>query len=189
VTTLAKRLPWPSPRDRSQARWISVTWTVWVTLVVALAAYAHFHPQSHTVYDIYSAAARRWAAGEDVYVRTREYFRYSPLFAAALTPLAALPDAWGGVVWKLANCGLYAFGIGAWVRRLYPREFSPTQVAAVFLLALPMSLHSMYNSQANLMMVASIPFRIGFGSATAVCDATPGGRPSAICQLVHALVR
>ena len=156
MTTLANRLPSSTSCERSQARWVGLSWAVWVTLVVAMAAYAHARPQSHTVYDIYSAAARRWMAGEDVYVRTREYFRYSPLFAASLTPLAVLPDEWGGVVWKLANCGFLALGIGAWVRRLYPGEFSPTQVAAVFLLALPMSLHSMYNSQANLMMLASL---------------------------------
>jgi len=156
MATIVNQLPWQSPNERSRVHWGRTAWAVWVTLVVAMAIYAHIHPQWHTVYDIYSAASRRWMAGQDVYIRTREYYRYSPLFAAALTPLAVLPDEWGGVIWKFVNCGLYAWGIGAWVRRLYPGEFNPTQVAALFLLALPMSLHSMYNSQANLMMLASL---------------------------------
>ena len=82
----------PRPRFDAQ-RWTQLAWTVWLLIVLGLAVYAFLHPSSHTVYDIYSAASRRWLAGEDAYIRTREYYRYSPAFAIALSPLAVLPDA------------------------------------------------------------------------------------------------
>jgi hypothetical protein len=162
VKIAQKRLP-GSKLKESNFPWVWVAFAIWLTAVVALAVYAHCHPQSHTVYDIYSAASRRWLAGEEVYVPTREYYRYSPLFTVVLTPLAALPDEWGGVIWKLVNCGVFAVGLGAWVRRLHGGEFGRAQAAAIFLLVLPLSAHSMYNSQANLMMTGSL--LLGLASA------------------------
>ncbi|HEV3021842.1 MAG TPA: glycosyltransferase family 87 protein, partial [Pirellulales bacterium] len=164
MTSVTKPLPRSRP-GAPETLWTRIAGAVWLSSVVALAAYAHWHPQSHTVYDIYSAASRRWMAGEDVYVPTREYYRYSPLFTVAMTPLAALPDEWGGVIWKLVNCGVFALGVRAWLGRLHLHELSRAQSAAVFLLVLPMSAHSMYNSQANLMMMGSL--LLGLASA---CD-------------------
>lgn len=134
---------------------VRFTIALWLVVVGSLAAYAYVKPTTHTVYDIYATAARRWLAGDDIYVRTREYYRYSPLFAVALAPLTLLPDSASAVAWKLLNCGVFALGLGAWARRLIPEKLNRLEVASLFLLALPLSLHSMYNSQANLMMLGS----------------------------------
>lgn len=133
-----------------------LTCGLWILLVVGLAIFAFFRPYSHSVYDIYLGAARRWLTGDDIYLRTREYYRYSPLFAVLLTPLAVLPDGLSAALWKLLNCGIFAWGLTAWARRLGPTEWTTHQRAAVLLLALPLSMHSMYNSQANLMMLGSL---------------------------------
>jgi hypothetical protein len=135
--------------------WPLVARNTWLAVIVGLAIHAFCLPFSHSVYDVYRLAAQRWLSGDDMYVPAREHYRYSPLFAVSLTPLAVLPDGASAAAWKLLNCGVFAWGLYAWARRLCPR-LSSNQSAAVMLLALPMSLHSLYNSQANLMMLGSL---------------------------------
>jgi hypothetical protein len=128
----------------------------WAALAVGFAVLAFFNPYSHTVYPIYVPASRRWWLGEDIYVRLVDYYRYSPLFAILLTPLASLPDSWGGSIWKALNIGVYAVGLASACRHLLPVRLSRNQLAALWLLALPLSFHSMYNGQANLIMLGTV---------------------------------
>lgn len=136
--------------------WIRCSLAVWIGLVSGLAVYAFLKPDSHTVFDIYLGASRRWLAGQNIYERTREFYRYSPLFAVSLTPLAMLSDSAAAAIWKLVNCGVFALGAAAWARRLVPARLGRGETASLFMLALPLALHSMYNSQANLMMLGSV---------------------------------
>jgi hypothetical protein len=93
-----------------------------------------------------------------MYAPTFEYYRYSPLFAVVMTPLALLPDCWGVALWKVLNSLVYAAGLWIWVRRVLPVSLTRTQSAALFLLVIPLSLHSMYIGQANLVMLAALLF-------------------------------
>lgn len=140
-------------------RWPGWGWTaaaclVWGGLAAGFAVYAFFHPASHTVYNVYAPAARLWWAGQDIYVPTVEHYRYSPLFAVAITPFALLPDSWGGALWKALNCVGFAAALVFWARRVLPARLSPSEQAVLLLLALPLSLHSMYIGQANLTMLS-----------------------------------
>jgi hypothetical protein len=139
----------------TRGNWLTLARLAWVALAVAFAVLAFFHPYSHTVYPIYAPASRRWWLGEDIYARLTEYYRYSPLFAILLTPLASLPDCWGGSIWKALNIAVYAIGLASACRHLLPVRPSRNQLAALWLLALPLSLHSMYNGQANLIMLGT----------------------------------
>lgn len=136
--------------------WPVAARNTWLAVILGLSVHAFFLPYSHSVYDVYQLAARHWLSGEDMYVPAREHYRYSPLFAVSLTPLAVLPDGLGAAAWKLLNCGLFAWGVFVGSRRLCPNVLSANQAAVVPLLALPLALHSMYNSQANLMMLGSL---------------------------------
>jgi Glycosyltransferase family 87 len=140
-----------------QARWdcAALTVLVWSALVTGIAVHAFFYPATHTVYEIYAPAARSWWAGRDLYVCTSDYFRYSPLVAISFTPFAVLPDEFGGALWKVTNCVIFAAGLWAWVRLLLPRDLTSTEIAGLFLLVLPASLPSMYNGQANMMMLGA----------------------------------
>lgn len=151
MTSVTNRWQFARPID-----WPVAARNVWLCLIAGLAIHAFFLPFSHSVYDIYVGAARHWLAGEDMYVPQREYYRYSPLFAVALAPLAMLPDGLSAAAWKLINCGLFAWGIYSWCRRLAPRRLSANELAAALLLIIPIALHSLYNSQANLMMLGSL---------------------------------
>ena len=140
----------------AERHWVRAAVIVWLCLVSGLATYSYFKPNLHTVFDIYLGASRRWIAGENIYERTREFYRYSPLFAVSLTPLAVLSDSAAAAIWKYINCGVFALGLAAWARRLVPARLSRGETASLFMLALPLALHSMYNSQANLMMLGSV---------------------------------
>ncbi|HVX12094.1 MAG TPA: glycosyltransferase family 87 protein [Pirellulales bacterium] len=136
--------------------WPTIARGAWVCAVVGLTIYAFCLPYAHTVYDVYLRAARLWLEGQDIYVPGREYYRYSPLFAVSLTPLALLPDGASAAAWKLINCGVFAWGLYICARRLTPRRWSADEVSAAMLLVLPLAMHSLYNSQANLLMLGSL---------------------------------
>jgi hypothetical protein len=140
-----------------RGRWVAVAALVWIVLMAALAVFGYLYPWSHTVYPIYAQAGRNWWIGRDLYAaEDTAYFRYSPLFAIAMTPLALLPDAWGNGVWRILNGAVYAWGLWAWARRVRTPDPSADQRAAVLLLVLPVSAASMYNGQANLLMLGAL---------------------------------
>jgi hypothetical protein len=141
---------------------------VWVGLLIGVAIHGFFYPESHTVYNIYGPASRHWWAGEDLYapvvkgwweagnwVTTTDYYRYSPLFAVAVTPVAVLPDFLGNPLWKVLNAGVYALGLWCAARRLLPDASSRVPTAAFLLLVLPVSVTSLYIGQANLFVVGA----------------------------------
>lgn len=135
---------------------------VWLAFLLGLAIYSYFHPTSHTVYTVYSSAAHKWWAGRDMYVFDQEFYRYSPLFAILVSPIAFLPPGWDVALWKLLNCLCYAAGLGLWARRVLPATLSRNEIAAIFLLVLPVSLNSMYIGQANVVMLGTILLGLAF---------------------------
>jgi hypothetical protein len=131
---------------------------VWAAVLLGVAVHGYFHPLTHTVYDIYGPAARKWWAGADLYVLDKDHYRYSPLFAISLTPFAVLPDCWGNALWKVANALALAAGLGVWLRHGLPVRLSRARQAAVFLLVLPLVMHSLHIGQANLLMLGAVLF-------------------------------
>jgi hypothetical protein len=137
-------------------RWdlAKVAVAVWVSLALGLAVFSYLYPWSHTVYNIYARACRRWWDGQDIYcAQSTEYYRYSPLFAVGMTPFALFPDSWGGALWRVFSAAVFAAGLWAWARRVVPAACTRAQTAALFLLVLPVSAQSMYNGQANVVML------------------------------------
>jgi hypothetical protein len=143
-------------RTWKRVDWLSWAWLTWGALALGFAVMAFFYPHSHTVYPIYAPAARRWWVGLDIYVLLVDYYRYSPLFAILITPFAVLQDCWGGSLWKAFNIAVYAFGLASACRYLLPAQLTRNQRAALWVLALPLSFHSMYNGQANLIMLGTL---------------------------------
>jgi hypothetical protein len=130
---------------------------VWATLLLGLSVFSYRFPWSHTVYDIYARACQRWWTGQDMYRAVgTDYYRYSPLFAISMTPWASLPDSWGGALWRIFSGLVYATGLRAWADKVLPERFSQCQRAILFLLVLPLSVHSMHNGQANVVMLGAL---------------------------------
>ncbi|MBI2805341.1 MAG: DUF2029 domain-containing protein [Planctomycetes bacterium] len=126
---------------------------VWFLTTLGIGVHAFFFTQAHNLYLIYDPAIRLWWTGEDIYVLQADYFRYSPLFAVFLAPLVILPDSWASLIWKVLNIGIYFVGLKSAWRHLSPVPEKPALEAAFLMLALPGSLHSMANGQANCAMV------------------------------------
>src|SRR5438477_4221834 len=82
-------------------RWEKWAVTVWLLVAVVIAGRLLIWPnKSAGVYPIFAEAAQNWWAGADLYYWNcqpgrLDHFRYSPLVAAALSPLAAVPDRVG----------------------------------------------------------------------------------------------
>jgi len=161
---------------------------LWMALVVVCAARAALRPASHTVYPVYSYAARAWLAGGDLYVLVPQYdyFRYSPLMAATFVPWLALGDAAGGALWRAFGAALLAGGMGSWLRDsnfCERRGLSPPlSPPVIFLLVWPFALQNINNGQSNPHMLGLLLY--GVAGATA-------GRlwQSAVCFALAVLIK
>src|SRR5207244_4012484 len=60
-------------------------------------------------------------------------------------PFAQLPPGFGGMIWRLIGAALFLTGMAAWARRLNPA----ISLSLLFLFALPLSIGSLNNAQAN----------------------------------------
>src|SRR5262245_18634622 len=63
-----------------------------ILLGFALTARTLYRPESHTVFPVFAAGSKHWWADRPLYANYRpmDYFRYPPLFAIVITPLAVL---------------------------------------------------------------------------------------------------
>jgi hypothetical protein len=147
-------------------RWLHWTAGIWVVLCLVLLTRSFLQPQRQTVYHNYSKAGLHWLAGTDAYEVPRDAsnrplarmsaYRYSPLFSAMSAPLAQLPDQWGGMFWRLLSYAGYLAALACYARQVLPgaQEISAKAWACWWLLLIPLSLPSMNNGQANVLMLA-----------------------------------
>ena len=79
-----------------------------IMLMLFVSVRVYWTPEKKTVYPIYSASARLWWSGGEMYAPARPLtvqggYRYSPLFAILTVPFALFTDDVGGVLWRTAN--------------------------------------------------------------------------------------
>ncbi len=133
-----------------------VLWAVALGVIGVRAATAGGH---HSVYPIFAGAGRDWLAGRDLYeYRPAEQsgpYRYSPAVAALLAPLSLLPDAIGGVAWRLGCAAVLLGGLAWWSRALLP-DAAASWRGGLFLLVLPLALGNLNNGQSNALVLGLI---------------------------------
>lgn len=144
------------PSDHPSASHHHAFWPRLAILVWTLAYFALcgrtllLKHDPHSVYPVFTTAAEHWLTGSNLYVRGgTEEFRYSPLVAAAFVPFHLLPERLGHFCWRSINFIALLVGIAACCQVGIPRRFTINQTAAVFLLALPLSIGSLNNAQSN----------------------------------------
>ncbi|HMF17612.1 MAG TPA: hypothetical protein VKE98_10420, partial [Gemmataceae bacterium] len=92
--------------------WAAWAVALWMAVLVVICLKTALWPRSHSLFPIFAHAARNWRAGAKLYrgagseAAGQDCYRYSPLIAAALTPLTFLPEALGGILWRLMNAGV-----------------------------------------------------------------------------------
>ncbi len=148
---LRRRGHWVDP-------WLVLAAEVWLLVLLIVCLRAIFWPRVHSLYQTYAAAGGDWLAGTSLYYHEHrpaylDQYRYSPLVSALLVPFHLLPERLGGVLWRLVNAGVFLFGLGWWTRSAAPFPLTMRQQAALFLLALPLSLSSLGNGQPNALVM------------------------------------
>jgi hypothetical protein len=135
----------------------------WLTLLLLMCLRAAVWPQRNTVYPIYSDAGQSWMHGANLYDQHYQLVgldqhRYSPTATLAFVPLSFLPDAVGGVVWRLVNMTCFFAGCILFFRMLVPGREHLTSgvVACLGLLLIPLSLPSLNNGQANPLIAGTL---------------------------------
>lgn len=132
--------------------WTRLAIGLWVILLGVTCVRPLFKPTSSTVFPIYAFAGSDFAAGEPLYARNHpgtDIFRYSPLVAAFFEPFARLPLGVGGALWRMIGAAIFLTGLAAWSKRACPQVSLPM----LFLFALPLSIGSLSNGQANVHML------------------------------------
>ncbi len=143
-----------------------VTRLVWIALCLLCGLRAFLFPTSHTVYHNYANAGRCWLAGQDAYEVERDQtgaviphmsgYRYSPLASVLMVPFSVLPDSWGGMLWRFFNYACFLGAFAYFCKDVLPGagNLSVRGQAALWLLLVPLSLGSMNNGQANVLLMA-----------------------------------
>jgi len=144
--------------------WVGV---LWLLLCLACCIRAYLDPDHHSVYHNYSHAGRAWVAGADAYdidmgeersIPRMSAYRYAPLVSVLLVPFSVFPDAIGGVLWRLASYVAFFAAFGWYLRDGLPGgdTYGAKQKALLWLLLIPLSLGSMSNGQANVLLMALV---------------------------------
>jgi hypothetical protein len=129
--------------------------SAWVIVVAAVFARVAFAPKPPSVTPVYSAAALRWQAGEDLYVPYLftdhwDVFRYPPGFAACFVPLTYLPARVDELLWRSGAIAVFFSGLLFWARR--GLKLNAGKTGGFLLLVLPLALPSLNNGQANILL-------------------------------------
>ena len=126
---------------------------LWFAVVVIIDFRFLIGSPKQTVYPTFARAGADWRAARDLYQHTEALFRYSPLVAAFFVPFSQLPNWLGEVLWRLLNVGVYLAAMLWWAQTSLPTLLSRAQMAALLLLALPLSIGSINNGQSNPLVI------------------------------------
>jgi hypothetical protein len=158
--------------SRQQARWSgrpgiwtaqAVIFGVWTVFLLVVLARAYWKPNVHSVYPIFANAARQWQQGVDIYdlalsPQHLDKFRYPPPAVLAFLPFAALPDAIGGVLWRLVNIAVFFAGLASFLQSVFPGRENLNRITkfALACLLFPLSIGSLNNGQPNILILGCL---------------------------------
>ncbi|MBI1833180.1 MAG: DUF2029 domain-containing protein [Planctomycetes bacterium] len=145
----------------SRTRWEQIAIAVWAAFLLFVCVRTFVKPAAKTVYPIYSACGYFWWHGIDLYAPDRPEwaqggYRYSPTFAVMCVPFAAFPDSVGGVLWRLVCTGGFLGSLWWLARTASSKPLTADQLSWLMLLSLPLSMQSVSNGQANILIAATL---------------------------------
>ncbi len=149
----------------------------WVLTLVVICLHAGINPGTHSVFTNYRHAGARWVRGEYLYLYPySKQFLYSPLAAAWFAPFALLPQALGGILWRLLSAFALILGARRSGRMAWPGTSGVRWTAWGLAALLPLSLSNLNNGQAGVLITAFLLFGIVFCASgqwqiTAACFA------------------
>ena len=140
--------PWP----------LRTAWLLWMVLACAVSVKAVMVPVAHSVYPCFEAGGRAWLAGIDLYPFCCEHeFRYGPVCAMALAPLARLPSQLGRPAVDMARFGrVLLVGPGVDERASCRARGRPGAQSIFLCLVLLGIVRSIWSGQSNLLVFALV---------------------------------
>ena len=147
----------------SAMKWVAL---VWFLLCVGCCVRIFLQPLKGSVYSNYSQAGRAWVNGADPYDIDREGgervlpvmsgYRYSPPVSVLFVPFSLFPDRYANVLWRMVSYLGYSGALIWFLRVVLPGGAAMTdkEKALFWLLLIPLSLGSMNNGQANVLLMA-----------------------------------
>jgi hypothetical protein len=111
-------------------------------------------PATHSVFPVYSWAALGWWQDLPIHRPNgfTDVFRYPPICAIALTPLALLGLTVGGIVWSWLSLAIYGWGCWRFLREVIPERWSQGRETVFLTLCLLGALPCLWNGQANTLI-------------------------------------
>ena len=134
---------------------------LWFLSVAIICVRIYAHPGWHSVFPTYRNAGAAWIHQAQLY-GAPGIFLYSPLVAALFSPFALISQNVAEVLWRLL-LGL-ALPLALWFNARTLFDFSKTQFSWLFLLIVPLTLSSLNNGQANIIIIAL--FLVAAGAAS-----------------------
>jgi hypothetical protein len=142
-----------SPETAPAPRMMWIARAVWIVLLAAVVGRSFFvhHPRQKGIYPTYKLAGENWIAGKNIYSRkdSLEGFRYAPVAAASLTPLAAMPDIAGCLLFRSVNAAFFVAGAFALRNRLLPAPRGSVGEACYWLTLAPLAASGLLDTQVN----------------------------------------
>ncbi len=131
---------------------------LWFALFVAVGIKSLVYPDIHSVYPCYEGAARLWQDSRDLYdLKTTGFiYRYGPVFALSMVPLATLPSALGSLLWNWLNFGLFFATLWKLVQRGLPGDWTVRHRALFLSLALLGTTRTIWSGQSNLLVFSLV---------------------------------
>jgi len=130
---------------------------IWVIATIAVCGRVALTKSSRQdLFPVYQNAGQAWLNGQDLYRNSKFDYRYSPLFAAAMAPMARLPEKLASISWRLLSVSCFLAALSWTCRVGIPDKFASEKSSLIFLLILPLSLGNLNNGQANLFVLAAL---------------------------------
>ncbi|MDB5311796.1 MAG: hypothetical protein JWO38_5998 [Gemmataceae bacterium] len=129
---------------------------VWCGLALAVGVKAVISPNRHSVWPVFATASDHWRTGQSLYAYYPglDMYRYSPTFAVAVAPLAALPVRLGGCVWGVGSVLLLYAALRALHREVLADEPGSPDRAAFLTIAAAGVAPMAWNLQSNALVLA-----------------------------------
>jgi hypothetical protein len=142
----------------AEKKWIYIALAVWSVIILATlyrGVVLWSHPRQVGVYPLYAQAGWDWIHGHSLYSSTPGLFvyRYSPLTAALMAPLALLPGNIGSGVVRLLSVSAFLGGLWWWSYSVVPVRLDRQQRAILFLLASPIAFQALGDVQMTGLIV------------------------------------
>ena len=141
---------------------VRVIWAVLFAVTILRGLLVH-HQKHQGLYEVYRRAGVHWVEGTRVYNErdSLTVFRYAPLVAASLAPLAELPDVAGALLFRAANVVIFALGAMAFGRYIVEAQPGSRKLAWYWLTLAPLSASALLDTQVNALATGFLLLAVG----------------------------